>query len=202
VTGPGLRERKKADTHAALAAATLRLAGERGWPAVTVEQIAAEAGVSYRTFFNHFSSKEEALLRPRAEEPGRFGRLLAEQDPALPALAASRAVLRSELAPVDDDPAGWRLRLSVIAGDPLLLARAVEVGTANEREMAAALAARTGLDPDRDLYPALLAGVLGAAVRVTLTRWRCGGGTTPLPDLFDAAVDQLATGLRDPSLDA
>jgi AcrR family transcriptional regulator len=201
VTEPGLRERKKQDTRTALAAATLRLTAEHGWSAVTVEQIAAEAGVSYRTFFNHFSSKEEALLQPGGAGSGRFARRLAEQDPALPPLAAARAALRAELATLDDDREAWRRRLSVLAAEPTLLARAVEVGTANEREMAVALAQRTGQDAERDLYPALLAAVLGAAVRVTLVRWQCADGPPDLPDQFDAALSLLAAGLPAPSRD-
>lgn len=198
----GLRERKKAETRAALVAATLRLTAELGWAAVTVERIAAEADVSYRTFFNHFSAKEEALLQPVEAEPGRFARLLGEQDPALPPLEAARRVLRAELADAATDAAGLRLRLAVVGTDSGLLARAVETAAAGEREMVAALAARCGRDAARDLYPALLTAVLGAAVRVALTRWAAADGAddaSALPALLDEAVDLLARGLPAPA---
>ncbi|MGY1744384.1 TetR/AcrR family transcriptional regulator [Blastococcus sp. SYSU D00695] len=200
MTGPGLRERKKADTRAALARATLRLAREHGWAAVTVERIAAAADVSARTFFNHFASKEEALVQPAGVEPGRFARLLAEQDPALPARDAAAAVLRAELAALahGEDGGGWRERLEVIGSDPALLARAVEVGTANEREMAQALAARAGQDAGRDLEPVLLAAVLGAAVHVAVVRWACADGGTDLPALLDQALALVAAGVPGP----
>src|SRR6478672_6218932 len=58
----GLRERKKAETRAALSQAVLRLALERGFEAVTADDIAAAANVSVRTFHNYFGSKEEALV--------------------------------------------------------------------------------------------------------------------------------------------
>lgn len=54
----GLRERKKAETRQALAEAALALAVERGPAAVTVDDIADAAGVSARTVFNYFPTKE------------------------------------------------------------------------------------------------------------------------------------------------
>ncbi|MGY2085429.1 TetR/AcrR family transcriptional regulator [Blastococcus sp. SYSU DS0539] len=198
MTEPGLRERKKQDTRAALAAATLELAVEHGLAAVTVEQIAARAGVSYRTFFNYFSAKEEALLRPTGSGGSTFAAHLLAQDPSLAPLAAARAALHQELAALEDDRAAWHLRLTVIARDETLLPRLVELGATNEREMAAAIATRTGQDPERDLYPALLGAVLGCAVRVTLARWHRLEGRAPLLRLLDDALDALAAGLPDP----
>ncbi|WP_147252369.1 TetR family transcriptional regulator [Blastococcus sp. TF02A-30] len=198
MTETGLRERKKLDTRRALAAATLRLAGEHGLSAITVEQIASEAGVSYRTFFNHFSGKEEALLRPDGADDDRFGTLLDQQDAALPPLAAARAALHADLAVVEAEREDWQLRLTVIAADQELLPRLVELGAANERRMAQALARRTGLDAERDLYPQLLAAVLGCAVRVALSRWHGPAARGPLAALLDEALDAVAAGLPAP----
>ena len=58
----GRRERKKQATRAALSGAAVRLSLEHGVEHVTVEQIADDADVSLRTFFNYFSSKEEAVV--------------------------------------------------------------------------------------------------------------------------------------------
>jgi AcrR family transcriptional regulator len=57
----GRREQNKLDTRRAIAEAALTLARSRGAGAFTVDQIAAGAGVSRRTFFNYFHSAEEAL---------------------------------------------------------------------------------------------------------------------------------------------
>ncbi|HEX6421251.1 MAG TPA: TetR family transcriptional regulator, partial [Acidimicrobiales bacterium] len=59
--GEGLRERKKAETRRALSSAALRLAREHGPEHVTVDDIAHAAGVSPRTFFNYFPSKDDAI---------------------------------------------------------------------------------------------------------------------------------------------
>lgn len=57
-----LRERKKAETWAALHEAAASLALQHGVDQTTVEAVAASAGVSPRTFFNYFQVKEDAIL--------------------------------------------------------------------------------------------------------------------------------------------
>jgi AcrR family transcriptional regulator len=195
VTGPGLRERKKADTRAALAAATLRLTIERGWDHVTVEAIATAADVSYRTFFNHFSSKEEALLTPGGPDQPRLSGRLRAQPAHLGVPQAIRAAVHEDVAALEADPVGLRDRMTVLMGTPSLLPRLVEMGTTDERELAQAIAERTGQDADTDLQPALLAAVVGAALRVSLLRWQAQHGATPLGALVDEALDALASGL-------
>ncbi|WP_082599022.1 TetR/AcrR family transcriptional regulator [Yonghaparkia sp. Soil809] len=57
-----LRERNRRETWSALYEAAASLAEERGPSAVTVDDIASRAGVSKRTFFNYFGTKEDAML--------------------------------------------------------------------------------------------------------------------------------------------
>ncbi len=58
----GLRERKRRETLARIAETGLKLFIENGYEATTLDAIAAAAGISRRTFFYYFTSKEEVLL--------------------------------------------------------------------------------------------------------------------------------------------
>ncbi|MDY7528851.1 MULTISPECIES: TetR/AcrR family transcriptional regulator [unclassified Cryobacterium] len=61
-SGLGLRERKRARTSEVIHIAAAELALERGLDAATIEMISDRAGVSTRTFFNYFPTKEDAVL--------------------------------------------------------------------------------------------------------------------------------------------
>ena len=62
MTGTDLRATQAQRTRAAIRAAALTLTRERGYSAMTVDDVATLAGVSRRTVFNHFSSKADLLV--------------------------------------------------------------------------------------------------------------------------------------------
>src|ERR1700691_755751 len=122
-----LRERKKHATRRALRRIALDLVAERGFAHVTVDDIAAAADVSPRTFFNYFPSKEAALF---GMDPERVAVLRAEVvavSPGEPALSALRAVMTDvaegiteELAALGGDMADWLARMKTARTDPPL----------------------------------------------------------------------------------
>ena len=68
-TRPGLWERKKARTRAAIREHAFRLFREQGYDATTVDQIAEAAEVSPSTFFRYFPTKEDVVLQDDMELP-------------------------------------------------------------------------------------------------------------------------------------
>src|SRR3954471_6393609 len=97
-SAPGRRERKKLATRAAVREAALRLAVRHGVENVTVEQIAAEADVAERTFFNHFATKEEAVVAAAA---GGAEALVAESRARPPGEPVLRALRQAVLVVMD-----------------------------------------------------------------------------------------------------
>jgi AcrR family transcriptional regulator len=95
--GPGgLRERKKRQMRARLSATATRMFLERGFDGVRVTEIAEACGVSERTVFNYFPSKESLLLDRFDDTLTALGAALG--DPARPPLPAAVGVLEDELA--------------------------------------------------------------------------------------------------------
>ena len=196
-----LRERKKLATRRVIRRVALELFAERGFSHVTVEDIAAAAEVSPRTFFNYFPSKEAVLF---GADPGRAEELrmrLVHDLPGRSALEVLRAVLvdraghiAAELAELGGDPARWAAQVKAAQADPQLRAAQAAHMAQVESSFAGALAERLGTDPDRDPYPLLLASAATAVLRATMTFWAAGGGTVPLERLAAAAFGALADG--------
>jgi AcrR family transcriptional regulator len=197
----GLRERKKLETRQALADAAIKLAVERGLENVTVEDIAARAGVSQRTFFNYFPSKEDAVLRPDAD-PIAMAQVIIDRLNGIPAdvhpLRAIAAAFRPVAERIDHEAREWLVRVSIVENDPALLVKMFTAQKETERMVHEAIAARVGVDPDTDIYPELVYQTVGAAFRAATHRWYIRGGSVSVTSLFDAAVDQIAAGLPQP----
>ncbi|WP_345582929.1 TetR/AcrR family transcriptional regulator [Streptomyces prasinosporus] len=215
--GGGLRERKKRATRAALAEAAVRLAAEHGAEKVTVEAISAAAGVSVRTFFNYFDTRDDAFVVIDADAGARIRRAVLDAPAALSPLEALREAMVAELAEAEQQHELWRLHARVLHASPHLLVRSLGAHMADETELAEAIAARIrsggrpasatgpGSEPDEkrrealDLYPRLLAAVAGTAVRTSVEHWYARQEEAAFLDVFQEVFALLAAGLPAPS---
>ena len=196
----GRRERKKRATRAALSEAALRLSIERGIDNVMVEQIADEVDVSVRTFFNYYSSKEEAIVAGDVAVAESLVDAFRGRPRGELVLAALRHAV---LAVLDEDSYRERVqRMQALRRTPSLLPYQLAAFVAQERSLAVAVAERVGCDADRDLYPALVAASAMAGLRVAVHRWlgepSANGEQPSLRELMMGVIDQLAVGLTAP----
>ncbi|MFE4827818.1 TetR/AcrR family transcriptional regulator [Streptomyces sp. NPDC056672] len=218
---PGLRERKKRATRAALAEAAVRLAAEHGAENVTVEAISEAAGVSPRTFFNYFDSHDDAFVMMDRDAGERVRQAVREAPAALSPVEAVREALATELVDVAERQEIWRLRATVLQRSPRLLVRGLGAHMAEELEMAETIAVRLGSraqdetsaaaqgacgkgsgngpdSPAPGLYPRLLAAVAGTAVRVAVEHWCAQGPDADFSEVFRRVFTLLADGLAEP----
>lgn len=167
----GLRERKKLATREALGFAALRLAVEHGLEGVLVEDIAAAAGVSPRTFNNYFASKYEAVCSVAVDRARRIADGLHDR-PRSEALWP--AVIHAVLAEFRDDelpdPA-WTHGIRLITTEPALQGEYLKAQAVIQEAIATAIAERTGRDLHTDMFPRIMAGAIATALQVAIDRW-------------------------------
>lgn len=196
--GGGLRERNRERNRTALAEAALRLFTERGFDAVTVDDIAEAAGVSRRTFFRYFESKEDAVLPSEQDRLDDLRRALAAGPHDEPVLATLRRATTAIAADQLADGAGRQesmARMALIANNPSVLARNLELQSRMADELSAVVADHLGVDPTTSIEAQVVAGAAIAAVRAAATVWWSTGGAADFTSLLDEAFDLLATGV-------
>jgi AcrR family transcriptional regulator len=198
----GLRERKKQRTHQAISDAAIALFLDRGFDAVSVQDVAEAAEVSKRTVFKYFPTKEDLVLHRVADHEEESARVVRYREPGQSPLAALLAHFIAGLwngdavTGISDDPEVRRL-YELITGTPALAERLLRYATSSEAALTTALA-EADLDPIR---PALAAAAI-IAVQRTLSRTNqrlISSGTRAserLPDAITAAEQGFAL-LRD-----
>jgi AcrR family transcriptional regulator len=194
--GDGLRERHRLRTEAALEHAALRLFAERGFDVVTVDDIAARADVSRRTFFRYFASKEDVLLSDHPRRLAQLRRALAVRPEDEPALTALRHAILSMTGGYEEERQRLLDRATIMEHTPSLHARSLAHQRLWEEAVAGMVAERMGVDPTVDLRPGVVAASTLASLRVAVAAWLARDGQPHLPTLVAEALDLLDGGLE------
>ncbi|MGM7424263.1 TetR/AcrR family transcriptional regulator [Cellulosimicrobium sp. CpK407] len=193
----GLRERKKRARREALVEAAQTLVLERGFDAVTVEDICAEVGVSPRTFFNYFPSKDDAVLgledfsvRPEVVaafvEGGPTGALLDDLEVVVADVLGHQVVTPERMART----------LELVQREPQLVARHVAWVDGHRAELVDMFVARRAVRPFVP-DPELLALVVMSLLRASTLEWQQRDREGEPVDHLPTVVAQLRALLAD-----
>ncbi|MFF5127095.1 TetR family transcriptional regulator [Streptomyces syringium] len=192
-----MAQRKRQLVSNELTESALQLLALKGFDSVTIDEIATTAGVSKRTFFRYFASKEDVVVQFLADMgTGIRAELAARPIEERPSAALRHAVSVPIAACADHSDRALRV-VQLILCTPALLARFLERQAQWRDDLTAELASRLGLDPDTDLYPQLAAGMTLTAFNTVLHRWSDGGSAEDPSELTNRAFAIIA-----PALDA
>ena len=190
---PGLRERKKARTRAAIQSHALRLFTEQGYDATTIDQVIDAAEVSASTFFRYFPTKESVVLFDDFD-PQIVAAFLA-QPADVPPVAAMRVALREAFRGLTAEQVEeQRERLALVLDVPALRAVMLDQLLQSMLVVSEAIADRAGLPRD-DFAVRTIAGAIVGSMFAVLSRL-ADDPTAELSVLVDGAFSFLEGGLR------
>ena len=178
-----LADRKRQLVRDELSEAALKLLAHQGFEETTIEQIAAVAGVSKRTFFRYFPSKEDVII----DLIGRLGEQARDVLAASPAGERPAVSLRRALGVFVEALGEYpekSLRLTRLTlGTAALRARYLDQQRQAQHDIAGVLAARGLAEP----LAGVTSAVAFAAYETALEQWARLEGVEPLGNLVDRA---------------
>jgi mycofactocin system transcriptional regulator len=154
----------------ALELIALRLFSEQGFDATTVEEIAATAGVSRRTFFRYFDSKAAVLWHEFDGEVQALRATFGEVPAGIPLMEAIRQVVVSVNRYRAEDVPELRTRMNLIGSVPALQASAAPHYDAWERTVSDFAASRLS-EQSTSLVPLAIGRTTLAACRAAYECW-------------------------------
>ncbi|WP_214411808.1 TetR family transcriptional regulator [Sphaerisporangium fuscum] len=186
----GLRERTRQAMRAELAEIALRMFLERGFEETTVDDIAREAGMSKRTFFRYFPSKEDVVFGDADDLGEQVAQEIRARPPGEDPWESLRVVLGRWEGRIDAC-AQELANLRLIESTPSLKARMQHKRDGLRRRIAEAVRDRPGAELDA-FTAELLTGAAGAALDTVAREWMRSGGTADRAALLDRAFTLLA----------
>lgn len=175
---------------------SLRLFTDVGFDDTTVERIAAEAGVSRRTFFRYFESKADVLWHAFDGEVRALRAAFAAVPDDLPLMEAIRQVVVGANRYRSEDVPELRTRMNLISSVPALQASAAHHYDAWERAVSEFAATRLGL-PGDSLIPLAVGRATLAVCRAAYDRW-VDRADADLTVYLDEVLRALAAGFQQP----
>lgn len=189
----GLRERRRRQTSADIRDAAVRLAQERGFDKVTIEEICIEAGLSTRTFFNYFPNKESAIAYGPSDLPPELAADFVAAGPApysvvLAELIALAAHHLRDTPPRREQATGM---LELAKTSPAVLAAFLAELERFQNQLTDIIVRRQAMRPD-DEMAGLISALALTAVRSGIEKWASGKpkdpDDTPMPYVERAAA--------------
>jgi mycofactocin system transcriptional regulator len=172
----------------------LELFSAQGFAQTSVEQIAARAGVSKRTFFRYFDSKSAVLWHDFDREVAELRAAFAQVSRRTALMTAIREVVVAVNRYRAEDVPELRTRMQLIGTDSALQASALLHYDAWERTVSEFAAGRLG-EPAESLIPLAIGRTTLAACRAAYDTW-LARADADLTVYLDAAIRSLATGFR------
>ena len=189
-----MAERKRQLVRDELGEVALRMFAFKGFENTTIDEIVAAAGVSRRTFFRYFKSKEDVIIASVGDMGEYVQAELAGRPPGEPPSEAIRQALRTAMTEVTDHPEKSKALIRLMDGSPALKGRYLERLDGLARELAPLLAARASRSAgdSRSLVLAMVAVHLNA---LALLQWAEQDGAEEPAALLDRAFAEAAAAL-------
>ncbi|NUW46027.1 TetR family transcriptional regulator [Nonomuraea rhodomycinica] len=181
--------RTRQAVHAEVARTAMSLFLERGFEATTIDDIAAAAGISRRSFFRYFGTKEDIVLGDLAAR----GELIRKELEARPATedawTALLNALRHTPRPGQDDATTLQIS-KMLYGTPSLRARSLEKHLQWQALLTPEIRRRLGVAPDdeHDLRADAIVACVLTCLDVAGEAWTRSDGSQSLEDLVLMAV--------------
>lgn len=187
-----IRLQTRAVVRSLLAQTAMQLFAEKGFDETTVEEVAAAAGVSRRTLFNYFRTKEDLAMSGLAEQ----GDVIAARLGARPANEDVWVSLRYSFLVLDEIEASAENRLAIVSmlfdNDSLRAGHAEKQARWTDL-LAPLIEPRFPASQARSFEARAIVATAITCLQAATEEWLRLRGSTPLFDLYDTAVEAVRT---------